>query len=114
MSRLPKTLAIGVTNSVSLETLDYIVPANTVTSASLVLTNQSSENVTMTIVINNGADDFVLVKKTIPGGNGKAVRVIELPDLKLSEDFQVKLQADKVAPVTHFLSGSEVTDDTAV
>lgn len=111
MARTPKSLAIQTIASSALTALDYVVPTSTTTSASLVLTNGTANTLDISVYINNGADDFLLVNRKIPAGIGKDWRVIEVTDLKLSAGFSVKVQATTSDSFNAFLSGSEVIDD---
>lgn len=110
MARKPKNLTIQKVNNSALTPLSYTVPTGTVTSASLVVTNQSTDITDVSIYINNTVDDFLLVTKKLAGGVGKSWRVLELSDEKLSAGYVVKVKSSKSQPINYFMSGSEITE----
>ena len=110
MARVPKSLSIEQVASTDLVVLDYIVPVNTVTTATLVLTNASSVIIDVDIYINNVTSDFIFTNVKLPAGIGKNKRILALPDEKLNAGFTIKLQADSSEPFNVFLSGSEISD----
>ena len=114
MARFPKSLDIQKIASSDLVNLGYTVPKNTVTSATLIVTNASNNVIDVSVYINDTTDDFILTKKKIAAGIGKAWRVIEISDKKLGEGFTIKVQATTNDPYNVFLSGSEVIDDALV
>lgn len=111
MAREPKSLVITQLSAAGDNTLSYVVPAATVTSASLVLTNAASLINEVTVIINNGTSDFILARKKLPAGIGKSWRVLEMSDEKLSAGFFVKINLSASSPVNVFLSGNEFTGD---
>lgn len=111
MARLPVAvppLAIATTD---LTSLGYTVPANTVSTAFLVLTNASTSILDIDVFINDGTTDFIFCNVKVPAGVGKKKRVIALPDEKLGTGFSIKIQADSVSPFNAFLSISEISND---
>lgn len=114
MARNPKSLAIQQIATTDLTAIAYTVPDDTVTSATLVLTNASTSIIEISIFINNGSGDFILDKVKLPGGVGKRERVISLSDVKQNPGFVIKVQATTSSAFNVFLSGSEVIDDALV
>lgn len=110
MARKPKSVEIKQITTTSLTTFDYDVPANTVASPSLVITNAASTINTIKIFINDGEDDFLLVEKTIPAGIGKTWRVLEMSDQKLNTGYKIKIQPSSVTAINYFLSVSEISE----
>lgn len=108
MARIPKSLAIQAISSTSLITLNYVVPVDNVTSATLVLTNATSSIIDVTIFINNTVSDFIIDRVKIPSGLGKRKRIVTISDEKLNAGFQIKVQATTTDTFNAFLSGSEV------
>jgi len=109
MARTPKSLSIQTISSTNLITLAYIVPASTVTTATLVITNTSTSILEIDIYINNTVSDFLFEKIKIPAGFGKNKRVLAFTDEKLNQGFQIKLQATTNDEFNVFLSGVEVS-----
>lgn len=110
MARSPKSLSIENIATTNLVTLDYVVPVNLVTVATLVITNASLNILTIDVFINDGTTDFIFCNVKIPGGIGKKKRIIALSDENLNGGFQIKVQATTNDPFNVFLSGSEISD----
>ena len=110
MSRAPLSATIQEVATTVITTLGYIVPANTVASPSMDITNLTTSINTISVYINNGNTDFLLVTKTIPAGIGKTWRVLELHDQKLNAGYAIKVQATTVNAFNVFLSVSEISD----
>ena len=113
MAREPKSLVVTQLSVAGDNSLSYVVPAATVTSASLVITNAAALINEVTVIINNGASDFVLSRKKLPAGIGKSWRVLEISDEKLSAGFFVKINLSVASPINVFLSGNEFTGSDA-
>ena len=111
MSRTPLNASIERIETDSRITLDYLVPANTVSTASLVLTNTTENILDISVYINDGSTDFILVKNKIAGGIGKEWIIKELPTQKLNTGFAVKVQATTADAFNAFLSVSEISND---
>lgn len=107
--RQPSNLSIKEINTTALTSLDYIVPANTVTTCSLVVTNNSGSINTVSIYVNDTISDHLLVTKKLASGLGKTWRVLELSDIKLNAGFELKIKLDSANTVNFNLSGSEIT-----
>lgn len=114
MARTPLNASIEQIATTSLTTLDYTVPASTVSTAFLVLTNLTANILDITIYINDGTTDFLLVQDKIPGGIGKDWIIKELPTQKLNAGFTIKVQSTTSDAFNAFLSVSEVIDDALV
>lgn len=114
MARTPKNFSIEQVATTDLTTLGYIVPKDTVSSATLVLTNTTSSIIEVSIFINDTVSDFIFDNVKIPAGVGKRKRIISLPDEKLNSGFLIKVQATTSSAFNVFLSGSELRDDTLV
>lgn len=108
MARVPKSLAIQAVSTTSLTTLNYIVPTDNVTTATLILTNTTSSIIDVTIFINNTVSDFIIDRVKIPAGSGKRKRITTIADEKLNAGFQIKVQSTTADTFNAFLSGSEV------
>lgn len=111
MPRTPKSLEIRQITSSGITTFSYVVPAATITSPNLVITNAAATINDITVIINDGTDDFTLAKRKLPAGIGKTWRVLEMSDQKLDTGFTIKLNLTDAGPVIYFLSGSEFTSD---
>ena len=111
MAREPKSLVVTQIAAAGDNTLSYVVPAATVTSASLVITNVAPVINEVTVIINNGTSDFILARKKLPAGIGKSWRVLEMSDEKLSAGFFVKIGLSVSSAVNVFLSGNEFTEE---
>ena len=110
MARTPLSASIEIISSTSLITLDYEVPLSTVTTPFLVLTNLTENIIDISIYINNGGNDFLLVRDKIAGGIGKDWIVKELPTQKLNAGFTIKVQATTTDSFNAFLSVSEISN----
>jgi hypothetical protein len=105
MARVPQSLATG---TLSVTTLETIYNASSVTSVSLVLTNDSASSNEATVYINNGDTDLVLCKYKIPAGVGKTVTPKEVATQRINGNFSVKIQLSNASAVNYFLSGSVI------
>jgi len=105
-----KNLSIKEINTTVITSLDYVVPANTVTACSLVVTNNSGAINTVSIYVNDSNKDHLLVTKKLASGVGKTWRVLELSDIKLNAGFELKIKLDSVNLVNFNLSGSEISE----
>lgn len=108
--RAPSNFTIEQIATTDLVELNYTVPASTVTSATLVLTNTTNSILAIDVYINNTVADFLFCRVDIPAGVGKKSRVMALYDEKLNTGFTIKLQATTASAFNAFLSGSEVSD----
>lgn len=111
MARELKSLGIINVQSIESQDFGYSVPSNTVTTPTLNITNRSSNAIELSVFINNGDEDYLLVKNKIAAGVGKTWRVIELHDQKLNAGFSVKVQCSTADEYNAFLSGSEISDN---
>lgn len=110
MSRTPKNAVITELVTTDLTTLAYTIPPSTVTTAYLVVTNNSATTVEVEVYLYDGQDDYLLVSKKIPGGIGKTWRVFELSDQKLNTGQSIKVKQSTANSVNYFLSVSEISD----
>jgi len=108
MATIQQSLSIGTITDTTLTSI-FTVGANTTVAPALVLTNITANKTTVSVTINNGVTDFLLVKKAIPAGIGKTFRVLEMSDLKLNSSYVVKLQLDTTDAINFFLAGSIIT-----
>jgi hypothetical protein len=106
MAGQSQNLATGILQTSTKVSL-YSVPSGIVTSTELVLTNISTARPSVNVLIFDGSVDYLLVKVNLPGGIGKRVRVLSLPDVKLNPGFEVRLELNGADPVNYFLSGTE-------
>lgn len=109
MPRILKSLEIKQISTTDLIEFDYVVPARTVTTPSLVITNVGASNNKISLYINDGSDDFLIATRSVPCG-AQTWRVAEMSDQKLNAGFKIKIQASESSPINYFLSGSEITD----
>jgi hypothetical protein len=105
MAATQKPLAFGVVSGTSQVTI-YTDPAGVQVHPFLVITNNTTAITEATVVVNNNAMDLEIVKKKIPGGVGKAWRVLEVSDVRLASGYSVKIQLSG-GSVNYFLSGVE-------
>ena len=70
MSRSPKSAAIEKIETTDLFALGYVVPEDTVSTAFMVLTNTTDNILDVSVYINDGVEDFLLVRDKIPGQPG--------------------------------------------
>ena len=108
MATIQQSLAVGTLATTTLTTL-FTADFGSNVSPTLVITNISAAKTTVSVFINNGTADFLLIKRTVPAGIGKTWRVLEMSDLKLNALFVVKIQLDSTDPINFFLSGSVIT-----
>lgn len=114
MARTPLNASIEQIATTDLTTLDYLVPASTVSTAFLVLTNLTTNILDIAVFINDGTTDFILVQDKIAGGIGKTWIIKELATQKLNAGFTVKVQATTTTAFNAALSVSEVINDALV
>lgn len=105
MARIPNNLAIGSIGTTSLTT---IFTASTVTSLSLVITNNSSNSNEVDVYINDSTSDLLICSYKIPAGVGKTVIPKEIATQKINGNFSVKIQLSNASAVNYFLSGSVI------
>jgi hypothetical protein len=110
MARTPKNASIQEIATASLTTLNYEVPVSTASTAFLVLTNLTVSILDITVYINDGATDFLLVQEKIAGGIGKTWTVKELSTQKLNATFTIKVQATTATAFNAALSVSEISN----
>lgn len=110
MARAPKSATIEQITTTDLYELDYEVPALTISSPYLVLTNASNNVIDVSIYINNTVNDFLIAREKIPGGIGKERYVKELSTQKLNAGFKIKLQCTTADTFNAFLSVSEISN----
>ena len=111
MARTPLNADIQQIATTTLTTLDYVVPVDTVSTAFLVLTNVTAAILDITIYINDGTTDFILVQDKIAGGIGKTWIVKELSTQKLNAGFTIKVQATTATAFNAALSVSEISNN---
>tara|TARA_R110002012_G_scaffold294794_1_gene491091 strand:- start:133 stop:468 length:336 start_codon:yes stop_codon:yes gene_type:complete len=111
MARTPLNASIEQIATTSLTTLDYTVPASTVSTAFLVLTNASTSILDLSVYVNDGTTNFLLVRDKIAAGIGKDWIVKELPTQKLNAGFTIKVQSTTTDAFNAFLSVSEISDN---
>lgn len=111
MSRTPLSASIEQIATTDLTTLDYIVPLSTVSTPFLVITNTTVNALDISIYINNGTEDFLIVQNKIPGGIGKDWIVKELSTQKLNTGFTIKVQSTTINAFNAFLSVSEISNN---
>ena len=110
MARTPKSAAIERIETTDLYTLDYTISPNVVSTPFLVLTNLTDNILDISIYMNDSEQDFLIVKKKIPAGSGKAWFVKELSLEKLNAGYKIKVQSTTANPFNSFLSVSEISD----
>ena len=108
MATIQQSLSIGTISNTTLTSI-FTAATNTTVAPALVISNITASKTTVSVTINNGVTDFLLVKKAIPAGIGKTFRVLEMSDLKLNAGYVVKLQLDTADAINFFLSGSVIT-----
>ncbi len=110
MARTPLNAFAGQISTTDLISL-YTVPDERVATGFLVLTNTTAVVLDISVYINNGASDFLLVRDKIPAGTGKDWIVKELPTQKLNVGFTIKVQATTSDAFNAFLSVSEISNN---
>ena len=110
MARVLKNVVIQAIATTDLTELEYEVPARSVATASLVLSNQSASDLDITVYINNVDADHLLVSEKIPAGSGQTWFVKELNFQKLNSGYKVKVQATTTDAFKAFMSVSEISD----
>ena len=108
MARTAENATIELIASTTLTTLDYAVPASTVATAFLVLTNLTTNILDVSVYINNTATDFLLAREKIPAGIGKTWIVSELATQKLNAGFSIKVQCTTTDSFNASMSVSEI------
>ena len=111
MARTPLNASIKQIATTTLTDLDYLVPASTVSTAFLVLTNNSTAILDISVYINDGSTNYLLVKDKIPAGLGRDWIVRELSTQKLNAGFSIKVQATTSSVFNAFLSVSEISNN---
>jgi hypothetical protein len=111
MARTPLNASIEQIATTNLTTLSYTVPASTVSTPFLVLTNLTTNILDVSVYIDDGATNFLLVKGKIAGGIGKDWIVKELSTQKLNAGFAIKVQATTTDAFNAFLSVSEISNN---
>lgn len=102
-----KTLALGTLATTSTTSV-YTVPSNATTAVyGCVLTNATSNNITVDVLLNDGFTDYILKKVVIPGGSGKCISVPELSG-SLSGSHIIKLRPGSSDIFNYFITGDQV------
>ncbi len=114
MARTPVAVTPKTIATTDITDLGYTVPANTVSTAFLVLTNATSTILDINIFVSDGTTDFIFCNVKIPSGVGKKKRIVALSDEKLSTGFSIKVKATTTSTFNAFLAISEVIDDALV
>lgn len=114
MARTPIAVAPKTIATTDITDLGFPVPANTVSTPFLDLTNNSSSILDINIFISDGTTDFIFCNVKIPAGIGKKKRIVALSDQKLGAGFFIRVQATTTDSFNAFLSISEVIDDALV
>jgi hypothetical protein len=111
MTRAPKSASVERIATTNLTTLDYLVPVNAVSTPFLGLTNLTANVLDISVYINDGSADFLLIQGKVAGGIGKEWFVKELSTQKLNAGFTVKVQSTTADAFNAFLSVSEISNN---
>jgi hypothetical protein len=86
----------------------YAVPAKSTASVSrMVLTNNTANDVGVTVSVNDGATTRVLMAKTIPAGVGKTLTIYEAFDSYSGGD-SILIEPDSADSINYLITGREV------
>ena len=109
MARTPLNLDVRQISTTDLTEL-YLAPAgSTAAGLSLVITNASALQNSISVYHNNGTTDYLLATRALPGGIGKTWVVVEVAGLKINAGDSIKVQSTVASAYNSNLSGSEVS-----
>lgn len=104
MARTPQSIAIGSISTTTRTTLETVATGQ-VLSPDLVVANNSTSKVDVSIYINNGVSDFLFAQKTLPAGPGKQIYFEKLKTQKINPNQILKIELSSAVSVNYFLSG---------
>lgn len=96
--------ASGTNTTTSLNTIYTVSSGSAVVIFSFVLTNTTSNNVTVSAYVNDGTADILVKTVTIPAGSGKSVIVLEMLG-SLSGGDIIKIQAASTDAFNYLVTG---------